>query len=558
MGNKNSLKKVAEELNAWEEETKEKITKKPERKTEFETLSGLPIKNLYTPMDISQVDYLEKIGFPGQYPFTRGVQNTMYRGRFWTMRQYAGFGSAEDTNQRFRYLLEQGQTGLSVAFDLPTQIGYDSDHSLALGEVGKVGVAIDSVRDMGILFDQIPLDKVSTSMTINSPAAILTAMYIALAERDGISLGTLRGTIQNDVLKEYIARGTYIFPPKPAMRITTDILEYCAKNIPKWNSISISGYHMREAGCTAVQEVAFTLSDGIAYVRAAIDAGLTVDEFAPRLSFFFSAHQDFLEEIAKYRSARRLWARIMKEKFKAKNPRSWTLRYHVQTAGCSLTAQQPLLNILRTGFEALSAVLGGCQSLHTNSYDEALALPTEKAAQIALRTQQIIAYETGVTETADPLAGSYYIENLTDKIEFEAEQYIEKIEEMGGMIPAIEAGYVQGEIANSAYEYQKKIELKERVVVGVNKFQIEEPPPSGLLKVDMGVGEAQIERLKILRSERSNQAVSDSLGQIKKGAEKDENLMPLIFEAVKAQATLGEICDALREVFGEYTGGTFY
>lgn len=558
MGNKNSLKKVAEELNAWEEETKEKITKKPERKTEFETLSGLPIKNLYTPMDISQVDYLEKIGFPGQYPFTRGVQNTMYRGRFWTMRQYAGFGSAEDTNQRFRYLLEQGQTGLSVAFDLPTQIGYDSDHSLALGEVGKVGVAIDSVRDMGILFDQIPLDKVSTSMTINSPAAILTAMYIALAERDGISLGTLRGTIQNDVLKEYIARGTYIFPPKPAMRITTDILEYCAKNIPKWNSISISGYHMREAGCTAVQEVAFTLSDGIAYVRAAIDAGLTVDEFAPRLSFFFSAHQDFLEEIAKYRSARRLWARIMKEKFKAKNPRSWTLRYHVQTAGCSLTAQQPLLNILRTGFEALSAVLGGCQSLHTNSYDEALALPTEKAAQIALRTQQIIAYETGVTETADPLAGSYYIENLTDKIEFEAEQYIEKIEEMGGMIPAIEAGYVQGEIANSAYEYQKKVELKERVVVGVNKFQIEEPPPSGLLKVDMGVGEAQIERLKILRSERSNQAVSDSLGQIKKGAEKDENLMPLIFEAVKAQATLGEICDALREVFGEYTGGTFY
>lgn len=559
MDDKESLVKITEALKTWEEKTKQQTVKNPERKPQFETLSELPVKNLYTPLDTAQIDYLEKIGFPGHYPFTRGVQNTMYRGRFWTMRQYAGFGSAEDTNKRFRYLLEQGQTGLSVAFDLPTQIGYDSDHPLALGEVGKVGVAIDSVRDMGVLFDHIPLDQVSTSMTINSPAAVLTAMYLALADRDGISFDKLRGTIQNDVLKEYIARGTYIFPPKPAMRISTNIIEYCAKNMPQWNSISISGYHMREAGCTAGQEVAFTLADGIAYVNAAIGAGLGIDTFAPRLSFFFCAHQDFLEEIAKYRAARRLWARIMKEKCGAKDPRSWMLRYHVQTAGCSLTAQQPLLNILRTGFEALSAALGGCQSLHTNSYDEALALPTELAAQIALRTQQIIAYETGVTETVDPLAGSYYIEHLTESIESEAEQYIKKIEEMGGMISAIESGYVQEEIAHSAYEYQKKVESKERVVVGVNKFQIKEPSPSGLLRVDMRVGEVQAEKLRVLRAERNNQAVTASLDSIKKGAEKDdENVMPLILEAVKVEATLGEICDALREVFGEYTGGTSY
>jgi len=558
MGDNDNRKNISASVKAWEEKTRAQTAKIPERRQEFETLSGFPIKNLYTPVDISQLDYEGKIGFPGQFPFTRGVQNTMYRGRFWTMRQYAGFGSAEDTNRRFRYLLDHGQTGLSVAFDLPTQIGYDSDHALALGEVGKVGVAIDSVRDMAVLFDQIPLDQVSTSMTINSPAAILTGMYLALADRDGISFETLRGTIQNDVLKEYIARGTYIFPPKPAMRITTNILEYCARTMPQWNSISISGYHMREAGCTAVQEVAFTLSDGITYVEAALAAGLLIDDFAPRLSFFFSAHQDFLEEIAKYRAARRLWARIMKEKFKATNPRSMMLRYHVQTAGCSLTAQQPLLNILRTGFEALSAALGGCQSLHTNSYDEALALPSEEAAQIALRTQQIIAYETGVTETVDPLAGSYYIEHLTEKIESEAEQYIKKIEDMGGMIPAIEAGYVQGEIANSAYEYQKKVEAKERIVVGVNKFQIEEPTPSGLLKVDMAVGEAQVEKLKDLRSGRDSGNVRTALDLIKRGAEKDENLMPLIVEAVKVQATLGEICDALRDVFGEYTGGTSF
>ncbi len=559
MDDKQNTQRIAEALMAWEEKTNKQIQKKPERKPRFETLSELPINRLYTPIDIQNIDYLSEISFPGQYPFTRGVQGTMHRGRLWTMRQYAGFGSAEDTNKRFRYLLEQGQTGLSIAFDLPTQIGYNSDHPLALGEVGKVGVAIDSVRDMAVLFDHIPLADVSTSMTTNSPAAVITAMYLALAEKEGTTFDKLRGTIQNDVLKEYIARGTYIFPPKPAMRITTNIIEYCAKNMPQWNSISISGYHMREAGCTAVQEVAFTLANGITYVQSVIDAGLMIDEFAPRLSFFFSAHQDFLEEIAKYRAARKLWAKIMREQFKAKDPRSWMLRYHVQTAGCSLTAQQPLINILRTGFEALSAVLGGCQSLHTNSYDEALALPSEQAVQIALRTQQVIAYEIGVTDTVDPLAGSYYIEHLTEKIETEAYEYIKKISEMGGMIPAIEAGYVQEEIAHSAYEFQKKVESKERIVVGVNKFQIKETSPSGLLSVDMSVGQKQAERLKILRKERNNQAVVTSLDNIKRGAEKkDENLMPLILEAVRAEATLGEICDAMREVFGEYIGGTSY
>lgn len=559
MYDKKELEKISQALKEWQTKTDKILNKAPERKSQFETLSGMSINRLYTPLDIQESDYLNDIGFPGQYPFTRGVQNTMHRGRIWTMRQYAGFGSAEDTNKRFRYLLEQGQTGLSVAFDLPTQIGYNSDHPLALGEVGKVGVAIDSIRDMEILFDQIPLDQVSTSMTINSPAVVLTAIYLAIAEKMGITAEKLRGTIQNDVLKEYIARGTYIFPPQPALRLTVDIIEYCAKNMPQWNSISISGYHMREAGCTAVQEVAFTLANGITYVDSVIKAGLKVDEFAPRLSFFFSAHIDFFEEIAKYRAARRLWAKIMRERFKAQDPRSWMLRYHVQTAGCSLTAQQPLLNILRTGFEALAAVLGGCQSLHTNSYDEALALPSEQAVQIALRTQQIIAYEIGVTETVDPLAGSYYIEHLTDKIEAEAQEYINKITEMGGMIPAIESGYIQEEIAHSAYEYQKKVESKERIVVGMNKFQISEPPPTGLLKVDMSVADRQLERLKKLREERNNQAVITSLDRIKRAAEKEnENLFPPILEAVKAEATLGEICDALREVFGEYIGGTSY
>ena len=549
---------IANECGSRQKEIRKPQNQMPEAKSKFETLSGLPVKPLYTPSDLSEFDYLRDLGSPGQYPFTRGIQPDMYRGRYWTMRQYAGFGSAEDTNRRFRYLLERGQTGLSVAFDLPTQIGYDSDHPLAMGEVGKVGVAIDSVRDMAVLFDLIPLDQVSTSMTINSPASILTAMYIAVAGQNGIGPEKLRGTVQNDVLKEYVARGTYIFPIRPAMRMVSDVIAFCAKNMPLWNSISISGYHMREAGCTAVQEVAFTIADGITYVETALSEGLGVDDFAPRLSFFFSAHQDFLEEIAKFRAARRIWSRIMKERFHAKSPRSWMLRYHVQTAGCSLTAQQPFLNILRTGFEALSAVLGGCQSLHTNSYDEALALPTEEAVQIALRTQQIIAYETGVTETVDPLAGSYFLENLTRQIEEECNEYLKKIDQMGGVIPAVETGFLQGEISNSAYEYQKKIEGKDRIVVGVNRFQIEEPPPEGLLKIRQTVGELQVEKLRQLRAQRRNGEVRNSLEEIRRIARSKENLMPAVIKAVKAEATIGEICGALREVFGEYRGSTSF
>jgi methylmalonyl-CoA mutase, N-terminal domain len=554
MFDRDKTEAIANGFKKWTDNFQKQLAKAPEAKARVETISGLPVNPLHTPADLSGFDYLRDLGFPGQYPFTRGVQTDMYRGRFWTMRQYAGFGSAGDTNRRFRYLLEQGQTGLSVAFDLPTQIGYDSDHPLALGEVGKVGVAIDSVRDLGVLFERIPLDQVSTSMTINSPAAILTAMYLAIGGRNGIGPELLRGTVQNDILKEYIARGTYIFPIRPAMRLVADIIGFCAKNMPQWNSISISGYHMREAGCTAVQEVAFTVADGITYVETAKNAGLGVDEIAPRLSFFFAAHQDFFEEVAKFRAARRIWARIMKERFQAKNPRSGMLRYHVQTAGCSLTAQQPFLNILRTGYEALSAVLGGCQSLHTNSYDEALALPTEDAVQIALRTQQIIAYETGVTGTIDPLAGSYYVEHMTDKIETEANEYLKRIEQMGGVIPAIEKGYIQGEIANSAYEYQKKVETKDRIVVGVNQFQIDEPPPEGLLKVRQTVGELQSEKLRNLREERSGGAVLSSLDAIRRVARSQDNLMPAIIEAVKVEATIGEICDALRDVFGEYRG----
>lgn len=549
---------IANECGSRQKEIRKPQNQMPEAKSKFETLSGLPVKPLYTPSDLSEFDYLRDLGSPGQYPFTRGIQPDMYRGRYWTMRQYAGFGSAEDTNRRFRYLLERGQTGLSVAFDLPTQIGYDSDHPLAMGEVGKVGVAIDSVRDMAVLFNLIPLDQVSTSMTINSPASILTAMYIAVAGQNGIGPEKLRGTVQNDVLKEYVARGTYIFPIRPAMRMVSDVIAFCAKKMPLWNSISISGYHMREAGCTAVQEVAFTIADGITYVETALSEGLGVDDFAPRLSFFFSAHQDFLEEIAKFRAARRIWSRIMKERFHAKSPRSWMLRYHVQTAGCSLTAQQPFLNILRTGFEALSAVLGGCQSLHTNSYDEALALPTEEAVQIALRTQQIIAYETGVTETVDPLAGSYFLENLTRQIEEECSEYLKKIDQMGGVIPAVETGFLQGEISNSAYEYQKKIEGKDRIVVGVNRFQIEEPPPEGLLKIRQTVGELQVEKLRQLRAQRRNGEVRNSLEEIRRIARSKENLMPAVIKAVKAEATIGEICGALREVFGEYRGSTSF
>lgn len=546
------IKEINEEYRKWSEKIERTLAKRPERKDDFVNTSGIPVKRLYTPLDAPDFDYVEDLGLPGEYPFTRGVQPTMYRGRLWTMRQYAGFATAEDTNRRYRFLLEHGQTGLSVAFDLPTQIGYDSDHPLAQGEVGKVGVTIDSMKDMEILFDQIPLDKVSTSMTINAPAAVLLAMYIGVAEKQGVSSKDLRGTIQNDILKEYSARGTYIFPPQPSMRIITDIFSFCSQEVPQWNTISISGYHIREAGSTAVQEVAFTLADGIAYVEAAINAGLDVDEFAPRLSFFFNAHLDFLEEISKFRAARRLWAKIMRERFKAKDPRSMMMRFHTQTAGCTLTARQPKNNIVRVAFQALAAVLGGTQSLHTNSMDEAFCLPGEEAVQIALRTQQLIGYESGVTDTVDPLGGSYFVEALTEEIFERAQEYIDKIDELGGAAAAIEKGFIQREIQDSAYRYQREIEKEERVVVGVNKFQIEEKPPKDLLRVDPGVRISQMEGLEKLRSERDNSKVKGVLGDLKKAAQGKDNLMPVILEAVKAYATLGEICDELRGVFGEY------
>ncbi len=542
----------------WNQKTEAKLVKAPERKTDFQTLSGLPVARLYTPADLSGFDYEKDLGFPGEYPFTRGVQPTMYRGRFWTMRQYAGFGDAEESNRRYKYLLEQGQTGLSVAFDLPTQIGYDSDHPLAQGEVGKVGVAVDSLEDMETLFNGIPLDRVSTSMTINAPAAVLLAMYVAVAEKQGVSPAELNGTIQNDILKEYTSRGTYIFPPLPSMRIITDIFAYCAKEVPKWNTISISGYHIREAGATAVQEVAFTLANGIAYVEAALQAGLGVDVIGPRLSFFFNAHLDFFEEIAKFRAARRLWAKIMKGRFGAKDPRSMMMRFHTQTAGCSLTAQQPKNNIVRVAFQALSAVLGGTQSLHTNSMDEALALPSEEAVQIALRTQQLIAYETGVAETVDPLGGSYYLEYLTETIEEKAAAYLKQIDEMGGAAAAVERGFIQREIQESAFRHQKAVETGSRVVVGLNKFQVKETPPSGLLKVDPRVRERQIAKLNRLKANRDSAKVAVSLANLKKTAEGTQNLLPPILEAVKAYATLGEICDTLRSVFGEYTAAPIF
>ncbi len=544
--------KLKEDIDRWEKGLEQKLKRFPERKKEFINTSGIPIKRLYTPLDTEDMDYFEYLGFPGEYPFTRGVQPTMYRGRYWTMRQYAGFASAEESNKRYKFLLEQGQTGLSVAFDLPTQIGYDSDHEMAIGEVGKVGVAIDSLKDMEILFDGIPLDKVSTSMTINAPAAILLAMYMAVAEKQGVSPDKLRGTIQNDILKEYSSRGTYIFPPRPSMRIITDIFAYCSEYVPQWNTISISGYHIREAGATAVQEIAFTLANGIAYVEAAINAGLDVDKFAPRLSFFFNSHLDFFEEIAKFRAARRLWAKIMKERFGAKNPRSMMVRFHTQTAGCTLTAQQPLNNIVRVAFQALAAVLGGTQSLHTNSMDEALSLPSEEAVQVALRTQQIIAHEIGVTDTVDPLAGSYYIERLTDEIFHKAEEYIKKIDEMGGAPSAIEKGFIQREIQDSAYRYQKEIERGERIVVGLNRYQVDEEHRGRLLRVDPAVRELQIRKLKELKENRDNSKVEDALRRLKDVAQGDGNLMFTILDAVKAYATLGEICDVLREVFGEY------
>lgn len=546
------FERLEQDFQAWQAKVEKANEKYPERKKQFVTGSNVAVNRVYTPLDQKDFDYTTKLGLPGEFPYTRGVQPTMYRGRLWTMRQYAGFGTAEESNARYKYLLEQGQTGLSVAFDLPTQIGYDSDHPLSEGEVGKVGVAIDSLADMEVLFDGIPLDKVSTSMTINAPAAVLLAMYIAVAEKQGVAPEALNGTIQNDILKEYIARGTYIFPPAPSMRLITDIFEYCSKHVPNWNTISISGYHIREAGATAVQEVAFTLADGIAYVEAAIRAGLDVDEFAPRLSFFFNAHNDLFEEVAKFRAARRVWAHIMRDRFGAKNPKSWMLRFHTQTGGSTLTAQQPDNNIIRVTLQALAAVLGGTQSLHTNSRDEALALPTEEAVRIALRTQQIIAYESGVAETVDPLAGSYYVESLTDRIEKEVFQYIKRIDDLGGAVKAIEQGYIQQEIQDSAYAWQMDVEKGERIIVGLNKFQIKENPPKGLLRVDPAVGERQKQKLVALRAGRDQKAVDSALASLRCAARGTDNLMPPILEAVRAYATLGEICGVLREEFGEY------
>ncbi|MBU0934848.1 MAG: methylmalonyl-CoA mutase family protein [Spirochaetes bacterium] len=548
----NEIETIQQANTAYEAGVQKAAARFPERKKMFTTGSNAPVNTLYTPLDTKDINYVEKIGFPGEYPYTRGVQNTMYRGRLWTMRQYAGFSTAEESNKRYKFLLDQGTTGLSVAFDLPTQIGYDSDHALSQGEVGKVGVAIDSLADMEILFDGIPLDKVSTSMTINAPASVLLAMYIAVAEKQGVKPEQLNGTIQNDILKEYVARGTYIFPPEPSMRLITDIFAYCSKDVPNWNTISISGYHIREAGSTASQEVAFTLADGIAYVDAAIKAGLSVDDFAPRLSFFFNSHNDLFEEVAKFRAARRVWASIMKNRFKASNPKSLMLRFHTQTGGSTLTAQQPDNNIVRVAIQTLAAVLGGTQSLHTNSKDEALALPTEASVRIALRTQQIVAYESGATETIDPLAGSYYVESMTDRIEKEALEYIARIDSMGGAVKAIERGYVQQEIQDAAYSYQMDIESGERVVVGMNKFQIKEAPPTGLLKVDPIVGEQQSQKLRELRAKRDNAAVKNSLVTLEKAAQGNDNLMPLILDAVRCYATLGEICDILRGIFGEY------
>ena len=546
------IEEIRQRKKEWEETTlKRTLERFPERQETFVTASSEPVERLYTPDDVADLDYHRDLGMPGEYPFTRGIHATMYRGKVWTMRMFAGFGTAEETNQRFKYLLEQGQTGLSVAFDLPTQMGYDSDHPMALGEVGKVGVAIDSLEDMEILFDQIPLDKVSTSMTINATASILLAYYIAVAEKQGVASQKLRGTIQNDILKEYVASGTYIFPPEPSMRIITDIFAFCKDHVPKWNPISISGYHIREAGSTAVQEVAFTLADGLAYVEAAINAGLKIDDFAPRLSFFFNCHNNFLEEIAKFRAARRLWAKFIKERFGG-NDKSQRLRFHTQTAGCTLTAQQPDNNIIRVTIQALAAVLGGTQSLHTNSLDEALALPTVKSARIALRTQQIIAYESGVCDTIDPFAGSYAIEALTNEIAERAEEYINKIYEMGGVLRAIEEGYIQKEIQDASYAYQLAVDKKEQIVVGVNAFEIEEEEPAEILKIDDSVEKSQRARVKALKERRDNQAVRSALDRLKEAAKGSDNLMVPILEAARVYATLGEIAGALREVFGEF------
>ncbi|MBS7633045.1 methylmalonyl-CoA mutase family protein [Candidatus Bathyarchaeota archaeon] len=536
----------------WQKETVVKSFDKLPEKGEFQTTSSIRVDRLYTPADVN-INYLKDLGFPGEYPFTRGIYPTMYRARLWTMRQYAGFGTAEQTNRRFKYLLEQGQTGLSVAFDFPTQVGFDCDHPMATGEVGKVGVSASTLLDMETLFDGISLSKVTTSMTINAPANVLLAMYIAVAQKQGVEPAKLGGTVQNDILKEYVARGMYIYPPKPSMRLVTDIFEYCAQNMPSWNTISISGYHIREAGATAAQEVAFTIANAIAYVQAAVDRGLDLDRFAGRLSFFFAAHNNFLEEVAKFRAARRLWARVMRERFNAKNPNSWMLRFHTQTSGVSLTAQQPYNNIVRVALQALSAVLGGTQSLHTNSFDEAYALPSEQAVTVALRTQQLIAYESHVTDTVDPLAGSYYVEYLTNEIEEKALKYIEQIDSMGGAVAAIEKGFMQREITDSAYRFQKEVEAEKQVIVGVNKFISEEQVPIKLLQIDPAIEKKLVQQLNQIKQQRNKDKVKDALGSLRKAAEKENvNLMPYVLGAVKEYATLGEICGTMREVFGEY------
>lgn len=545
------IEKIAQQKVLWESKNFSNYPSKSADERWESDGSEVELLRLYSP-DNLKLDYLRDLNFPGEFPYTRGVQPDMYRGRLWTMRQYAGYGTAQETNSRFQYLLKQGQTGLSVAFDLVTQIGYNSDDPLAQGEVGKVGVAIDSLADIESLFKDIPLDKVSTSMTINAPAAILLAMYIVVAEKQGIASTKLSGTIQNDILKEYMARGTYIFPPKPSMRLITDTFKYCAEHLPNWNTISISGYHIREAGSNAIQEVAFTLADGIAYVEAALNAGLEIDQFAPRLSFFFNAHSNFLEEIAKFRAARRVWAKIMKNRFKADNPKSLMMRFHTQTAGCTLTAQQPEVNIMRVAFQALSAVLGGTQSLHTNAWDEALALPSQESALLALRTQQTIAYETGVTETVDPLGGSYCVEKLTEDIEKAVWGYLEKIDELGGAVRAIELGFQQKEIQTSAYRYQMEIENQKRIIVGINKFEIKQDPPQGLLKVNPKVEQEQKQRLAAVYRKRNQAEVENSLIRLEKAAKSTENLMPFFLDCVRNYTTLGEICDVLRQVFGEY------
>lgn len=554
MSEKEVCKDLHEGKKNYDEKVAKGLSRQPEMKEVFTTVGGIPLERLYTPVDLEGLDYCRDLGFPGYYPYTRGVQPTMFRGRFWTMRQYAGFATAAESNARYRYLLQQGQTGLSVAFDLPTQIGYDSDHPMARGEVGKVGVAIDSLADMETLFSEIPLGKVSTSMTINAPAAVLLAMYIAVGEKQGVGLGELSGTIQNDILKEYIARGTYIFPPKPSMRLITDIFGFCSDNVPKWNTISISGYHIREAGSTASQEVAFTLADGLAYVQAAVNAGLDPNVFGQRLSFFFNAHNDFLEEVAKFRAARRLWAKLMKERIGVTEPKAMMLRFHTQTAGSTLTAQQPENNIVRVAIQALASVMGGTQSLHTNSFDEALALPTEKSVGIALKTQQIIAHESGATCTVDPLAGSYAVESLTNEIERQAMEYIGRIDEMGGMLVAIEKGYPQQQIQDAAYQYQRSVESGDRIVVGVNKFQVEENGGGReLLRVDPSVGENQKKALQAMKQGRDNVLVKNRLDAVRAAARDESvNLMPAIIDAVRVYATEGEICGVLREEFGEY------